>query len=155
MSAVFRTDKGLQIKISPNREMIGSAAPVIERLVHRKADRSGDIPIIDIINVACLVPLFRGRFKRIHRALPLSADFGSIRPVLTPYLMARMIGPGVEITHHKRRITIRVVLHLHIDQNMGVFEVFFPVQDAMMIYEAELPAGPFVLEYGASTAPAI
>ena len=41
MSAVFRTDEGLQIKISPNREMIGSAASVIERLVHRKPDRNG------------------------------------------------------------------------------------------------------------------
>lgn len=28
---------------------------------------------------------------------------------------------------------------LHIHQNMGLFEVFFLVQYAMMIYEAELP----------------
>lgn len=40
MSAVFCTYEGLQIKISPNNEMIGSAASVIERLVHRIPDRN-------------------------------------------------------------------------------------------------------------------
>ena len=65
-------------------------------------------------------------------------DLCSIRPVLTPYLMARMIGPCVEIAHQERRITSRVGLCLHIDQNMGLFEVFFPVHYAIMVNEAEL-----------------
>ena len=51
--------------------------------------------------------------------------------------MARMTGPGVEITHQERRITLRVILHLHIDQNMGLFEAL-SCSVALMIYEAEL-----------------
>ena len=78
MSAAFRTDEGLEIKICPNREMIGSATSVIECLVYGKPDRSADVPIIDIINVAGLIPLARVRIERIHRALPLSAYLGSI-----------------------------------------------------------------------------
>lgn len=58
--------------------------------------------------------------------------------MLTPYLMARIIGPGAEITHQERRITSRVGLWFHIHQNMGLFEVLSR-SVAVMIYEAELP----------------
>ena len=44
---------------------------------------------------------------------------------------------GSQNTGQERRITLRVILHLHIDQNMGLFEVLSR-SVALMIYEAEL-----------------
>lgn len=77
-----------------------------------------------------------GEFLYVH-GVGVPHHLCSIRPMLSPYLMARMIGPGAENTRQKRRITSRVGL-CSISTRTWAYLRFYSVQYA--IY-AKSPGG--------------